>query len=113
MIDLNEYLASFPGAALADKIYVTELNDIILNSMPGRWSKQAYVQGLDCEYILLKKTVNMFKRIEMAESVYKGVVELSYKSHTRSDTNRAGNRRNKRVEAALSKTHHTTVERAS
>ena len=44
-IDLNEYLASFPGTALTDKISVTELNEIRLNSMPNIWSKQAYVKG--------------------------------------------------------------------
>ena len=35
LIDMNKYLASFPGATLADKIDVTELDDIILNSMPN------------------------------------------------------------------------------
>ena len=43
LIDLNEYLASFPGATLNDKIDVTKLNKILLNSMPNSWSKQAYV----------------------------------------------------------------------
>ena len=51
LIDLIEYLASFSGAALADKIDVTELNDILLNRMTNRWSKQAYVQGFDREFI--------------------------------------------------------------
>ena len=51
LIDLNEYLASFPRAALTDNIGVTKLNEILLNSMPNSWSKQAYVQGFDCEYI--------------------------------------------------------------
>ena len=37
-----------------DKIGGTELNEILKNSMPNSWSKQAYVQGFDCEYILLK-----------------------------------------------------------
>ena len=51
LIDLNEYLASFPGATLTDNIGVTKLNEILLNSMPNSWSKQAYVQGFDCESI--------------------------------------------------------------
>ena len=38
LIDLNEYLVSFPGANLADKIGITELNEIILNRMPNHWS---------------------------------------------------------------------------
>ena len=39
LINLNEYLASFPGDNLNDKIGVTELNDILLNSMPNSWSR--------------------------------------------------------------------------
>ena len=51
MIELNEYLAAFPGENSGDKICETELNEIILNSMPTGWSKQAYVQGFYFEYI--------------------------------------------------------------
>ena len=51
LIDLNECSDSLPGANLADKIYVTELNKTILNRMPNSWSKQSYVQGFDCESI--------------------------------------------------------------
>ena len=40
LIDLNEYLDSFPGAAMNNKIGFTELNEILLNSMPSIWSKQ-------------------------------------------------------------------------
>ena len=59
---------------MADKIGVTELNEIILNSMPNSRSKQAYVQGFDCESISLKKSVNMFERMKILESIYEGVV---------------------------------------
>ena len=55
LIDLNEYLASFPGSTIADKMGVTELNEILLNSMPNSWSNQAYVQGFDRETISFKK----------------------------------------------------------
>ena len=48
LIDFNEYLASFQGATMTDKIGITELNEILLNSMPHIFSKQAYVQGFDC-----------------------------------------------------------------
>ena len=51
LIDLNEYLASFPGATMTDTIFVTELNEILLNSMPNIWSKQAYVQGFNCDSV--------------------------------------------------------------
>ena len=46
--------------------------------MPTRWSKQAYVQGFDCESIKFKKAVHMFERMKISESIYKGVVEPSY-----------------------------------
>ena len=51
LIYLDDYLDSFPGATMADKIGVTELNETILNSMPNSWSKQAYVKGFYCESI--------------------------------------------------------------
>ena len=57
----NYYLASFPGATFSDKIGVTALGDILLNSITNSWYKQAYVQGFDCEYILFKKFGNIFE----------------------------------------------------
>ena len=51
LVDLNEYLASFPVATMADNMGVTELNEILLNIIPNNWSKQYYVQGFDCETI--------------------------------------------------------------
>ena len=51
LIDLSEYLASFPGGDLTDKIGVTELDEILLNGISYSWSKQAYVQGFDYESI--------------------------------------------------------------
>ena len=80
LIDINEYLASFLGSILTDKIGVTKLNKILPNSMPNSWSKHAYVQGFACESVTFKKAVEMFERIEIAESIYKGVVEHSYKN---------------------------------
>ena len=54
LIELKEYLVSFPGANLTDKIGVTESNKRLLKSVPTRWSNQAYVQGFECEYINFK-----------------------------------------------------------
>ena len=54
---------------------VTELNEILLNSMPNIWSNQSYVQVFDCEYISFKKYVNMFEQMDIAESIHEGVVE--------------------------------------
>ena len=79
LIDLNKYLDSFPGSTLSDTIGVTELNKIILNSMPNSWSKQACVQDFDCKSILFKKNVNMFERMKIEESIYNGLVEPSHK----------------------------------
>ena len=36
MIDINEYLATFPGAKAGDNFFETELNEILLNSIPNR-----------------------------------------------------------------------------
>ena len=80
LIDLNKYLTSFPGSNLTDKNDETELNDILLNSMPNRWSKQSHVQGFGFKYISFKKYVNMFLRMDITESVYGGVVEFSHKT---------------------------------
>ena len=68
------------GATLTVKIGVTELNYILLNSMNNSWSKHAYVQGFDCEYIIFLNAVNMFERMKIADSIYKSVVEPSYKN---------------------------------
>ena len=40
LIHLNEYLASFLRVTMADKIGVTELNEIILNSIPNSCNHQ-------------------------------------------------------------------------
>ena len=52
----------------------------------------------------------MFECTEIAESIYKGVVEHSYKKPTRSDTNRAGHSSKIRVEAASSTTYPEMIE---
>ena len=54
------------------------MNKILLNSIPTSWIKRAYFQGFDCEYIYLKKEVNMFGRMDISKSIYEGVVENSY-----------------------------------
>ena len=41
-----------------DKIGVTELNEILSNSILNSWSNQAYVQGFDCESISFKLAAN-------------------------------------------------------
>ena len=48
--------------------------------MPNIWYKQAYVKGFDCGSISFNKAVNMFEKMEISDSIYKGVVEPSYKN---------------------------------
>ena len=48
--------------------------------MPNTWYKQTFVQSFDCESINFKKAGNMFGRMEIAEYIYKVVVEPSYKN---------------------------------
>ena len=60
LIDLDEYLDSLPGDTLADKIGITEFNEILLNGMTNIWSKQDCVQCFDYESILFKKAVKLF-----------------------------------------------------
>ena len=50
--------------------------------------------------LLLKKSVNMFDRIEIAESICEGVVEPSYKKPTRTDASCDGHSKHKRGENA-------------
>ena len=46
--------------------------------MTNIWSRQAHVQGFDWESNMFKKSANMFKRMEIIESIYEGVVEPYY-----------------------------------
>ena len=48
--------------------------------MTNIWIKQAYVQGFDCKYNTFKEAVKIFERIGIAEYIYEGVVEHSYKN---------------------------------
>ena len=60
-----------------------------------------YVQGFDFESITFKEYVNIFEGMKVAESIYKGVVELSYKKPTGADAKRAVHSRKMREEATL------------
>ena len=63
MIDINEYLSVFPGENPIEKIGKTELNKIILNSIPNVWGRQVYMQGFYCETINFEISVIMFEPI--------------------------------------------------
>ena len=53
LIGINEYLDAFPGSKSNDNMGKTDLNKIILKSMPNRLSKQAYVQVFIVKLLLL------------------------------------------------------------
>ena len=55
-----------------------ELSEMLLNSMPNIWSKQAYVQVFGCKSINFNKAFNMFECMFIAVYIYEGVVEPSY-----------------------------------
>ena len=101
LIVLNRYLASFPEATMDEKMGVTQLNEILLDTMKNSWSKQSYVQGFDCETISFKNSIKRSKRMEISESIYEGVVTASYKKATQAEANRTELSRNKRGKPAL------------
>ena len=43
MIDINEYLDELPRTKESEKNGDTELKEIMLNSIPNEWNKQAHV----------------------------------------------------------------------
>ena len=49
----------------------------------------------DCGTISFKKDVNIFERMEIAESIYEGVVSPSYIKNTWEEANHTGISRNK------------------
>ena len=51
MIDINDYLSIFFGSKTSDKNCEMELDQFLLDIMPNGWSRQADVQGFDCETI--------------------------------------------------------------
>ena len=63
---------------MADTIGVTEISEILLNSMPNSWYKQPYVWGFCCESIYFKNSVNMFESMKISKSIYEGVVTPFY-----------------------------------
>ena len=54
MVYINEYLNVLLVVKAGYNIGEKELNEILLNSMPNVWIKQACVQGFYCETITFK-----------------------------------------------------------
>ena len=70
MVELNEYLAIFPGSKESDKLRETELNGIILHTIPNGCNMQDYGQFFYFEAVTLKQAINMFERMEVSEYIY-------------------------------------------
>ena len=83
MVDINENLSALPGAKEGEKIFDMEINEILLNIISNGQIKQLYVQCFDFETITFKQYVNIFEHMQIAETIYDGVVELSYTKTTR------------------------------
>ena len=69
LIDINDYLNALPGAKSSDNIGETDIDKILLNSIPNGWIKQVYVQGFYCETIT--KNVNMFERMKTEKKLWR------------------------------------------
>ena len=48
LIDINDYLAVFPGETANEKYCEMELNEILLNSISNILISQACMHGFDC-----------------------------------------------------------------
>ena len=94
MTEINEHLHIFTGSNPNNIIRKTETNEIIMYIIPNIWGKHKSVQGFDFEAVLFKK-INIFKWMQIAESIYEGVMEPSYKN-TSVKSNRAVHRRKTR-----------------
>ena len=71
----------FPGAKISENISVTELYDFFKSVCQSVIATRRMFNDLIVNTLLLK-SVNMVERIEIAESIYEGVVGPSYiKNH--------------------------------
>ena len=81
MIGLNECLVASPEAKESDNIGETELNKILLNSIPNERSKKAYVQGFYCETITKEKLLiflNKWKLRKQFMKVFYNIITKNY-----------------------------------
>ena len=79
-----------------------ELNEIIISRMHNVWSKQAYLKGFFSKFPT-KRQINIFERMDIAESIYEGLSENFLKIADWPDPNRDDIRRKQIGETAFSK----------
>ena len=65
MIDINEYLDTFPGVKSGDNIDETEFNGIILDSIPNGWNNYDWVEGLIVKLFLLKRLLTCLNEFKL------------------------------------------------
>ena len=96
MTDINEYLAI---------LQVPTKIEILPHIMPICWINQVFVHGFDFKPVLLKKSINTFKSMELTEMFYEGVMKHSYNKYTRLESIHNGYIRKMRRRATLSKSN--------
>ena len=71
---IKRVLCIFPVPDKSNKIGKSETNEIILYSMNNIWIKQAYLKGFFSKFPT-KRQINIFERMDIAESIYEGLSE--------------------------------------
>ena len=78
MIDINEYLDAFPGSNWSEKLMRRNWKKSFWTVFQTYWSSKLVGRVFIVKMLLLK-SVNMFERMEIDETIYESVVEPSYK----------------------------------
>ena len=60
----------FTGLDATNKIYKVKHNEVLLHIILNGWDKQKFLQGFYFEALSFKKVLNMFERIDIAESIH-------------------------------------------
>ena len=103
LTELNIYLPLLPGSSAAKKIYSEELKNILLHAVPNLWGKKTYIQGWGFEGSSYKETCEIFKRMDIAEAIYKGVSPSKNTQWAESNSASSGRKKNGGVFASPSK----------
>ena len=81
--EVNNFLPQFPGSDKCKNIPQGELKEILLYAGPHGCAKQAMMFGLDFVGDSFCAELEIFKRMEVAESIYEGDGSPSQIEHTR------------------------------
>ena len=86
--ELNNLHPKFTGSYKSKNVFQEELNDILLHDVLHVWANQAMMIGFDFDSEPLHDVLELFKRMEVAESIYEGAGAPSQTKHPRMDSNR-------------------------